>query len=206
MQDIIIKKLGSQPYADIWQEMKHFTDSRDASTSDEIWLLEHPPVFTQGQAGKAEHILQTGDIPIVQCDRGGQVTYHGPGQIIAYLLIDLKRRGIGVRQFVSHIENAIISVLKNYNLSATARSDAPGVYIDGAKIASLGLRVRRGRSYHGLSFNIDMDLSPFKYINPCGMQNLPIVQLKDFVCNIESHRVEIELEQALLTELTAANV
>ena len=198
---VLIKKLGCQPYDAIWHKMRDFTDSRDKNTLDEIWLLEHPPVFTQGQAGKAEHVLMPGDIPVVQSDRGGQVTYHGPGQLIAYLLVDIRRLGTGIRNFVSQIETAIINVLGDYQLTAIARCDAPGVYIDGAKIASLGLRVRRGCTYHGLSFNINMDLAPFARINPCGMANLPIVQLKEFVDNIESQSVEIQLERALLAEI-----
>lgn len=203
---IIVKNLGLQPYESIWQQMRAFTDNRDASTPDEIWILEHPPVFTQGQAGKAEHILNPGDIPIVQSDRGGQVTYHGPGQLIAYNLIDLKRRKLGVRHFVTAIENALIKLLANYGVTAKARCDAPGVYVNGAKIASIGLRVRRGCTYHGLSFNVDMDLSPFARINPCGMQNLPIVQLKDFLNTIKTIDVIKPLERALLAEICAHDV
>lgn len=162
--------------------MQHFTDERDIDTTDEIWFLQHHRVFTQGQAGKAEHLLAPGDIPVIQVDRGGQVTYHGPGQLIAYLLIDLKRRGLGVRALVTAIENAIVDVLDQYQIKAAPRADAPGVYImpteTGAKIAQLGLRVRKGRSFHGLSLNVDMDMEPFQRINPCGHIGLEVTSIK----------------------------
>ena len=158
--------------------MQAYTDRRDAHSADELWLLEHPPVFTQGQAGKAEHVLAPGDIPVVQVDRGGQVTYHGPGQLVGYVLIDLKRAGFGVRQLVTQIENALVELLALYGLSAAPRPDAPGVYLDnGAKIAQLGLRVRRGCSFHGLSLNIDMDLSVFQRINPCGHAGMAVTDM-----------------------------
>jgi len=158
--------------------MQAYTDRRDAHSADELWLLEHPPVFTQGQAGKAEHVLAPGDIPVVQVDRGGQVTYHGPGQLVGYVLIDLKRAGFGVRQLVTQIENALVELLALYGLSAAPRPDAPGVYLEnGAKIAQLGLRVRRGCSFHGLSLNIDMDLSVFQRINPCGHAGMAVTDM-----------------------------
>ncbi|MEJ6590466.1 MAG: lipoyl(octanoyl) transferase LipB [SAR86 cluster bacterium] len=170
---------GLQDYAITWQAMRDFTDTRDAKTIDELWWLEHPPVLTLGQAGKPEHILGAGDIPVVRTDRGGQVTYHGPGQLVGYLLFDLRRLGFGVRDLVSAIEGAIIDLLLDYSVVAVARRDAPGVYVDGRKVAALGLRIRKGCSYHGLSLNVDMDLTPFKCINPCGHQGLEICRTQD---------------------------
>ena len=161
--------------------MTDFTNQRTAETQDQFWLVEHPPVFTQGQAGKAEHLLFPGDIPVVQTDRGGQVTYHGPGQLVAYPLLDLKRLKIGVRELVICIEEAIIATLAHYQITSSAKPDAPGVYVDGKKIASLGLRVRRGCSFHGLALNVDMDLSPFLQINPCGYEGLAMTQIKDLI-------------------------
>tara|TARA_B110000003_G_scaffold209582_1_gene208500 strand:+ start:781 stop:1452 length:672 start_codon:yes stop_codon:yes gene_type:complete len=178
---IIVRQLGRQDYTETFPLMKAFTDQRNNSTHDEIWLMEHNPVFTQGQAGKDEYILVPGDIPVVKSDRGGHVTYHGPGQITAYLLIDLKRLNIGVRVFVSLIEKALVDTLASWHVTAAARSDAPGVYVsNGKKIASLGLRIRKGSSYHGLNFNVDMDMSPWKRINPCGL-DVEMTQLADFV-------------------------
>ena len=174
-----VRELGLVPYEPTWQAMQRFTHSRGPQTQDEIWLLQHPPVFTQGQAGKAEHLLVPGDIPVVQVDRGGQVTYHGPGQLVAYLLLDVRRLGIGVRDLVSRIELSLIDLLAGYGVTAAAKPDAPGVYVDGAKIASLGLRIRNGRSFHGLALNVDMDLEPFRRINPCGYAGLPMTQLRD---------------------------
>ena len=179
MNQAMVRQLGIQPYEQTWQAMRSFADSRDSSTADEIWLVEHPPVFTLGQAGKREHILQLSDIPIVQSDRGGQVTYHGPGQLVAYLMIDLKRKRLGVRDLVTAIETTLIQLLAGYGIEGEARKDAPGVYVDGKKIAALGLRVRRGTSYHGLSLNIDMDLTPFSWINPCGYEGLEVTQLRE---------------------------
>ena len=169
--------LGRRPYAGVFAAQQAFTADRRADTPDELWSLEHEPVFTQGQAGRAEHLLLPGEIPVVQSDRGGQVTYHGPGQLVVYLLLDCRRRGLGVRALVSLIEASLIAFLGAHRIPAAARADAPGVYVDGAKIASLGLRVRRGRSYHGLSLNVDMDLEPFSRIDPCGMAGLPVTQL-----------------------------
>ncbi len=176
---LIIRDLGQVDYTSTWQRMQQFTDQRDDSTIDEIWLLEHPPVFTQGQAGKAEHLLFPGEIPVVQVDRGGQVTYHGPGQLVAYVLLNIKRRNLGVRQLVNLIEQSIIDTLAANQVNAYAKSDAPGVYVDEKKVASLGLRVRKGCTFHGLALNVDMDLSPFCRINPCGYAGMQMVQSKD---------------------------
>lgn len=173
-----IRHLGNQDYETVWHAMQHYTDNRDENSPDELWLVEHPPVFTQGQAGKAEHILNPGDIPVIQVDRGGQVTYHGPGQLVAYPLLDIKRLKIGVRQLVTHIEQSIVDMLKPYGVDAYAKADAPGVYVDERKVASLGLRIRRGCSFHGLALNVDMDISPFQRINPCGYAGLEMVQCK----------------------------
>ncbi len=176
--DVVCRRLpGRADYLTTLQAMKTFTDNRGADTPDELWLLQHPRVFTQGQAGKAEHVLAPGDIPVIQVDRGGQVTYHGPGQWVLYLLVDLRRRGLGVRQLVTLIENSIVRVLEAYGIHAAPRADAPGVYVDGDKIASLGLRVRRGCSYHGLALNVDLDLEPFLRINPCGHEGLRVTSM-----------------------------
>lgn len=173
-----IIRLGRTEYLETWAAMRDFTDNRDQGTRDQLWLLQHSPVFTQGQAGKVEHLLSPGDIPVVQADRGGQVTYHGPGQWVVYLLLDLRRRGLGVRDLVDLIETSVIALLAGYGIVAESRRDAPGVYVDGAKIASLGLRVRRGCSYHGLALNVDMDLEPFARINPCGFEGLAVTSLR----------------------------
>jgi lipoyl(octanoyl) transferase len=172
-----LHELGVVEYEPTLQAMREFTDTRGADTPDQLWLLQHPRVFTQGQAGKAEHVLAPGDIPVIQVDRGGQVTYHGPGQWVIYLLIDLKRRQLGVRDLVSLIENAIVQLLGEYGIDAAPKKEAPGVYVAGDKIASLGLRVRRGCSYHGLSLNVDMDLEPFGRINPCGYEGLEVTSM-----------------------------
>lgn len=178
---MIVRHLGIQQYSTVFASMKAFNDGRDATTADEIWLLEHSPVFTQGQAGKEEYILLPGDIPVVKSDRGGHVTYHGPGQITAYVLVDLKRLKIGVRELVTLIEQALVNTLAQWHVSAAPRRDAPGVYIDnGAKIASLGLRIRKGCSYHGLNFNVAMDMTPWQRINPCGL-GVSMTQLADLV-------------------------
>ncbi|MGK0441755.1 MAG: lipoyl(octanoyl) transferase [Pseudohongiellaceae bacterium] len=173
-----IRHFGQMDYDPVWRAMKQFTQQRDAQTVDEIWLLQHSPVFTQGQAGKAEHLLAPGDIPVVQSDRGGQVTYHGPGQLVAYLLIDIKRLGMGIRPLVTLIEQAIVTLLSQHNIAAHPRADAPGVYVaSGAKIAQLGLRVSKGKTFHGLSLNIDMDMQPFKCINPCGYAGMAVTSM-----------------------------
>ncbi len=179
MSNLIVRQLGRQEYMPIWHAMQEFTDTRDEQSADEIWLVEHEPVFTQGQAGKEEHVLMPGDIPVVKVDRGGQVTYHGPGQQMLYVLFNLRRLKIGVRELVTWLEQSIIDCLKEYDIDAYAKADAPGVYVNDAKIASLGLRVRRGCSFHGLALNVNMDLSPFLRINPCGYAGMEMVQCKD---------------------------
>jgi lipoyl(octanoyl) transferase len=178
-RELIVRQLGRQRYMPIWQKMQSFTDTRDEHTADEIWLVEHEPVFTQGQAGKAEHLLNTGDIEVIQVDRGGQVTYHGPGQQMMYVLFNLRRLNIGVRELVSWLEECIIDTLKDYDIDAYAKADAPGVYVNDSKVASLGLRVRRGCSFHGLALNVSMVLSPFLRINPCGYAGMNMVQTTD---------------------------
>ena len=177
---MIVRRPGRVPYEPIWRAMQDFTTQRDASTPDELWLVEHPPVYTLGQAGKAEHLLHVTDIPLVKIDRGGQITYHGPGQVVGYLLLDLHRRGLKVREMVNLLEQALIDCIADYGLDARRKDGAPGVYIDDAKVAALGLRVKNGCSYHGLSLNVDMDLTPFTWINPCGYSGLQTIQLKDF--------------------------
>lgn len=177
---VIIRDLGQVSYLETWQQMQNFTLERDESTVDEIWLLEHEPVFTQGQAGKAEHILNPGDIPIVKVDRGGQVTYHGPGQLVAYVLLDMTRIGSDVRKLVSALEASIVNTLAHYDVNSAPKADAPGVYVEERKICSLGLRIKKGKSFHGLALNINMDLEPFLRINPCGYAGLEMTQLNEF--------------------------
>jgi len=174
-----VRHFGVSEYMPAWREMQGFTERRSAGVQDELWLLEHQPVFTLGMNAKPEHLLNCGDIPVIPVDRGGQVTYHGPGQMIAYIMMDLRRAGLGIRQLVEALEQSVIAWLAAQNVTAQARREAPGVYVDGAKIAALGLRVRRGCSYHGLAFNVDMDLEPFSRINPCGYQGLAVTQLSD---------------------------
>ncbi|WP_028387817.1 lipoyl(octanoyl) transferase LipB [Legionella fairfieldensis] len=176
----IIRNLGVQPYLTILEQMKCFTSSRNEDTADELWLLEHPPVYTQGQAGKAEHILNAENIPVVQVDRGGQVTYHGPGQLVAYVLMDIRRRHLGIRTLVNSLEQILIEVLANYHIKGLARCGAPGVYVDDKKIASIGLRVKNGCTYHGIALNVAMDLTPFRGINPCGFANLEMTQISHY--------------------------
>ncbi len=188
--------LGRTEYTQVYAAMQRYTGERTEHSGDEIWLTEHEPVFTQGQAGRAEHVLAPGDIPVVPTDRGGQVTYHGPGQIVAYLLFDLRRLGISVRGLVTGIESAVVATLAAFEIEAQPRPDAPGVYVDGAKIGSLGLRVRRGCSYHGLSLNVDMDLEPFSRINPCGLTGLDVVQMTDY-CSVDPARVRARLVEEL---------
>jgi len=177
MSEIVIRQLGLRDYAPVWREMQAFTDARTPETRDEIWVVEHPPVFTLGLNGKAAHLLAPGDIPVIEVDRGGQVTYHGPGQLVVYPLIDVRRLGIGVRELVTRLEQAVIDLLADYGIEATARADAPGVYVNDAKIAALGLRIRRGGSYHGLSLNVNMDLEPIARVNPCGYAGMAVTQL-----------------------------
>ncbi|HCM9653413.1 TPA: lipoyl(octanoyl) transferase LipB [Enterobacter kobei] len=178
---ILVRHLGLQPYEPVSQAMHDFTDSRDDTTPDEIWLVEHLPVFTQGQAGKAEHLLMTGDIPVIQSDRGGQVTYHGPGQQVMYVLLNLKRRKLGVRELVTLLEQTVVNTLAEYGIDAHPRADAPGVYVGEMKICSLGLRIRKGCSFHGLALNINMDLTPFQRINPCGYAGMEMTQMRQWV-------------------------
>lgn len=177
--DLIVRHLGVVDYLPTLEAMRKLTAERDDTTPDEIWLLQHPQVFTQGQAGKPEHLLAPGDIPVIQVERGGQVTYHGPGQLVAYLMLDLRRLDLGVRELVTTMEQALVEVLASYGVEAAPKADAPGVYVSGDKIASLGLRVRRGCSFHGLALNVDMDMTPFQRINPCGYAGLKMTQLKD---------------------------
>lgn len=195
---LVIRQLAQMNYTKVWHAMQSFTDNRDDNTYDELWLVEHLPVFTQGQAGKEEHLLMPGDIEVVKVDRGGQVTYHGPGQQVIYFMINLRRRKIGVRQLVTLIENGIINTLKDFGIIAAAKPDAPGVYVDGKKIASLGLRVRKGCSFHGLALNVNMDLEPFLRINPCGYAGLEMIQSADIspLNNIE------QAGQSLVKHLT----
>lgn len=171
-----IRYLGRMKYEPVWQAMQAYTDARDETAADEIWVVEHPAVFTQGQAGKAEHVLAPGDIPVVQVDRGGQVTYHGPGQLVVYFLIDLRRRKLGVRQLVTAIEETVVQALQHFGIKAAPRADAPGVYIGAQKVCSLGLRIRRGCSFHGLALNVNMDMEPFLRINPCGYAGMEMTQ------------------------------
>ena len=189
----LVRHLGRQPYEPVWRAMQRFTDARDAASTDELWVVEHDPVFTLGQAGKPEHVLAAGDIPVVQVDRGGQVTYHGPGQLVVYPLLDLPRLKIGVRDYVCRIEQAIIDTLSDWNIEAVRRDGAPGVYVGDAKIAALGIRVRRGRTFHGLAFNVAMDLEPFHRINPCGYAGLQVISLGDLGGPSSVDRVAPEL-------------
>ena len=201
MPPLKVRLLGCQPYIPVWQAMQDFTNSRTPETADEIWLLEHQVVFTQGQAGKAEHVLAAGDIPVVQADRGGQVTYHGPGQLIAYLLLDVRRSPMNVRELVTLMEEALVAVLASYGVEAHARPDAPGVYVGAAKIASLGLRIRRGCSFHGLGFNVTTDLEPFSRINPCGYAGMAMTRLADLASGVDFAEVRERLLQQLLERL-----
>lgn len=202
MPELIVRRLGLAEYQPTLDAMRTLTAERDADTPDEIWLLQHPPVFTQGQAGKAEHLLAPGDIPVVQAERGGQVTYHGPGQLVGYLMLDLRRLGLGVRELVTVMEQSLVDVLASYGVTAAPKADAPGVYVDNAKIASLGLRVRRGCSFHGLALNVDMDMQPFQRINPCGYSGLRMVQLSELTSEpVTIESVAQRLEQTLRQRL-----
>ena len=201
MSEIVIRHLGVVEYLPTWAAMQDFTAQRDAGTADEIWLLQHPPVYTLGLNGKPEHLPRATAIPVIKIDRGGQITYHGPGQIVAYLLIDLKRRGYGVRELVSGMEQAVIEVLADCGVTAQARKDAPGVYVDGRKIAALGLRIKHGCSYHGLAFNVDMDLSPFAAIDPCGYAGLEVTQTRDMGVSENTETLADRLVRKLADEL-----
>lgn len=201
MGQVIVKNLGRVAYLRTWESMQVFTARRDAETPDEIWLVEHAPVYTVGLNGKPEHLLQPTDIPVIKIDRGGQITYHGPGQIVVYLLVDLKRRGYGVRELVSRMERAVVALLAEYGVTAESRRDAPGVYVNGAKIAALGLRIKRGCSYHGLSLNVDMDLSPFLAINPCGYPGMAVTQTTSLGITDGMQTLAEKLVHGLLREL-----
>ncbi|CRY54830.1 lipoate-protein ligase B [Yersinia intermedia] len=198
---IILRQLGLQPYAPVSQAMHNFTEYRTDATADEIWLVEHQRVFTQGQAGKAEHVLMPGDIPVIQSDRGGQVTYHGPGQQVMYIMIDLKRAKMGVRQLVTAIENTVIQTLAKVGIESQARPDAPGVYVGQQKICSLGLRIRRGCSFHGLALNIAMDLEPFQRINPCGYAGMQMTQVSELKIGISVTDIQPILVQEFIQQL-----
>ena len=194
-----IRYLGLQPYTIVWDDMKRFTSGRDDETADELWLLEHPPVYTQGQAGKAEHILNLHSIPLVQTDRGGQITYHAPGQLVAYVMMDIRRRHMGIRTLVCKLEQVLISMLNYLNIPAQTRCGAPGVYVEEKKIASVGLRVKNGCTYHGIALNVAMDLSPFSGINPCGYKKLPMTQIQEFIPEISMEQVRKKFVQEFLT-------
>ena len=197
----IIKHYGTSPYQTTWEAMSAFTNNRTKDTLDEFWIVEHPSVYTQGQAGKAEHILQETQIPIVQTDRGGQITYHGPGQLIIYTLIDIKRHAMSIRQLVSLLENSVIDLLNDYAITASANPKAPGVYVDGAKICALGLRVRKGCAFHGLALNVAMDLSPFEAINPCGYPGMRVTQMSNFDPKIDINQISAQLMRHLMRHL-----
>lgn len=200
-KNVIIKELKTMPYWHTYQVMHDFTQQRDKQTQDEIWLVEHPPVFTQGKVGKPEHLLTKTDIPVVQTDRGGQITYHAPGQQIMYILLDLKRRKIGIRDVVNYLENSVIQTLKHYEIVAYSKQDAPGVYVNQQKICSLGLHIKRGCTLHGLALNIDMDLTPFNYINPCGYAGLEMTQLKQYVSKIDRQEINHLLTDYFINQL-----
>lgn len=188
---LLVRRLsGLQDYRRTWESMRAFTDARGPETQDQLWLLEHPPVYTLGQAGRVEHLRQPGEIPVVHCDRGGQVTYHGPGQLIAYLLLDMRRSGIGIRRLVRLLEESVVALLARWGIEAAVRADAPGVYVAEAKIASLGLRVRRGCTYHGMALNVAMDLQPFRAIDPCGYPGLRVTQLSDWIPDVSLETVQ----------------
>lgn len=209
-ETLIVRQLGLQPWAPVSLAMHQFTDQRDDATPDEIWLVEHHPIFTQGQAGKSEHLLMPGDIPVVQSDRGGQVTYHGPGQQVMYVMVNLKRRKVGVRQLVTAIEQTVVETLAQLGVSASARPDAPGVYVDGKKICSLGLRIRNGCSFHGLALNVAMDLTPFLRINPCGYAGLEMTQLSQLkptvhMADVKPLLIENFARQLAITDIQWSN-
>lgn len=195
--EVVVRSLGQVEYEPTWRAMQDFTAQRSPDTPDEIWLLQHPPVYTQGQAGKAEHLIAATDISVVPIDRGGQITYHGPGQIVAYVLVDLRRRGYGIRELVTRLEQAVIEVLAGVGVTATRQTGAPGVYVEGAKIAALGLRVKHGCTYHGLALNVDMDLRPFAAINPCGYAGMRVTQCRDLGVSESLLSLEQSLTRAL---------
>lgn len=195
---LVLRHLGVQPYHSVWEKMKQFTINRNDLTVDECWFLQHYPVYTQGQAGKPEHLLNAANIPVIQTDRGGQITYHGPGQLVVYFLIDIRRRHLGIRTLVKQLEELVIELLAHFSLRASTRCGAPGVYIDDKKIASIGLRVKNGCTYHGIALNVKMDLKPFKGINPCGYSQLEMSQISDYFPEISMIEVEQELEKLVM--------
>lgn len=199
---MLIHSLGIQEYLTVWQKMQTFTAQRTNATEDECWILQHPSVYTQGQAGKAEHVFNPGNIPIVQSDRGGQITYHGPGQLVVYTLIDLKRRNIGIRTLVNQLEQLLIDVLAEYQISANRVCKAPGVYVQDKKIASIGLRVKNSCTYHGIALNVSMDLSPFNGINPCGFAKLEMAQISDFVSDVTLYDVEKKFKNNIIKQFS----
>ena len=199
---ILVRHLGEVDYDETWRKMQDFTDNRQKNSPDELWFLQHPSVYTLGKNGKAEHVLDPGKIPVVNSDRGGQVTYHGPGQIVVYTLLDLTRMKIGVRALVTALEQTIVELLSGYGVTANARREAPGVYVNDAKIAALGLRVRKGCSFHGLALNVDMDLEPFTRINPCGYEGLAVTQINDLVSDIAVESVTDDLQQRLINKFS----
>lgn len=201
--DIVIRHLGRVEYVPTWRAMQDFTAARDEATADELWVLEHPPVFTLGQAGRREHLIAATDIPLVQIDRGGQITYHGPGQVVIYVLVDLKRRGYGVKELVHRMEEAVIELLAQSGIAAERRAGAPGVYVGGAKIAALGLRIRQGRSYHGLALNVDMELAPFTLINPCGYAGMAVTQTRDLGIKADAGDIGCRLAALLAAKIAA---
>jgi lipoyl(octanoyl) transferase len=197
-----VRRLGLAPYEPTWRAMQTFTAERSAGTADELWLVEHPPVYTLGLNGKAVHMPRTDNgIPVIKVDRGGQITYHGPGQIVVYTLLDLRRLGLGVRALVRKLENAVIELLADYGIEAKGRDEAPGVYVAGAKVAALGLRVRNGCCFHGLSLNVDMDLSPFRAIDPCGYPGLQVTQLRDLGIDERAEMIADKLLAKLINEI-----
>lgn len=198
---LVVKNLGKESYAETFQAMKSFTDSRDERSADEFWFVQHPPVYTFGQAGKLEHLLTPGDIPVIHSDRGGQVTYHGPGQLVCYLLLDIRRLQLGVRDLVTAIEQSIVQLINSYGVAAEAKPEAPGVYVDDRKLAALGLRIRKGCSYHGLSLNVDMDLNPFSNINPCGIEGIEVVDMKRLGIDRPMAKVISELTDILIQQI-----
>lgn len=198
---VAVRHLGQRAYEPLWRSMQAFTETRDSSTADEIWFTEHPPVFTLGLNASREHLLSPGDIPVVQVDRGGQVTYHGPGQLMVYPLLDVKRAGLGIRDLVSGLERAAIEMLGHFGVDATSRADAPGVYVDGSKLASIGLRIRRGASYHGMALNVDLDPEPFSRINPCGMRGLAVTDLRRLGIDLDIRQAADRLLEPLFSNL-----
>lgn len=201
---VCVRHLGMRAYVSTWQAMREFTDARTARTADEFWLLEHPGVFTLGQAGRHEHLLAAGDIEVVQSDRGGQVTYHGPGQVVMYTMVDLRRLGIGIRTLVQRLEDAVIDMLQGHGVTADRLSGAPGVYVAGAKVAALGLRVRNGCTYHGVALNVNVDLAPFAQIDPCGYPRLSVTRLADLGVSVDTARAGDELAHCLGARLGLA--